>query len=235
MRDPGKAESPIRRTRWAAPIAAECRYWADSWNMGIDKNLPNITVPANVEPSMTLWTAYGPQRPKKAYPNLIGKKISITRRDHGAGQETTTILDDYFAVLPRRHAADTLNTFAKEGALVLHDHLRSDTSTGPFQALHRATTALLRTDDAYNKRWKRLVPSFIAKAPADADLVLEELMKHVVDQTPTHYKKRMHVFATHAMMNAVMRRAEETGGAKRVVDFRVMLKFWDRLDEEAGF
>ena len=68
------------------------------------------------------------------------------------------------------------------------------------------------------------------KAPADADHVVKRLLEHVVDQTHDNDKKRMEVFATHAMIEAVVRRFQDRGA--QAVDARMVNQFWDRIDAE---
>ena len=110
--------------------------------------------------------------------------------------------------------------------MVLHGHLRSNVSTGPFLALHRAATALLAADDAHNKMWKRLVP--FVKSPAGADFVIEHLIKHLIEQMDPRDKKRMEAFITHAMLETLHQRV--ANGTAKAADARLYYKTWDRIE-----
>ena len=167
-------------------------------------------------------------KPKKQVPDLVGAKIDVHRRSK-ADQEMP--MADYFAVLPRRRSVEALNDFAKEGAMILHDHLSSNTSAGIFLALHNAATALLAADDAHNKIWKRVVP--FAKSPADADDVVEHLIQHLVDQADPGDKRRMEVFATHALFETIAQRLE--GAQAKMIDARMMHKTWERVGKEGAW
>ncbi|KAK5126719.1 hypothetical protein LTR85_009653 [Meristemomyces frigidus] len=213
--------------QWAAPIAADCRYWDESWKQ---KNNTNTSIEIPDIGHTGLETPDGFQAPTNSTPNLLGKKIHITS-PRSLDDQQTARLEDFFLSIPHRSATDDIEVFAKQGAMVLRDHLRSGISDGTFLALHRATTALLRTDDAHNKLWKRAVP--FVKVPADADHLVEALMKHVVDQAHNDDKMRMEAFATNAMMEAVTRRVVDNGKARRV-DVRLINRAWDKIDHKGG-
>ena len=138
------------------------------------------------------------------------------------GRRPTHDIPRYVAVLPVRNAADALDAFAGVGAAVLHGHMRWNVAIGPLLALHRVNMVLLRTHYTYNKQWKCVVP--LAKPPAHAEHVVEHLVKHIVDQTHDSDKKRMEVFATHAMFDAVFQRGED-GSGPQAVDARMVAKF----------
>ncbi|KAK4547192.1 hypothetical protein LTR36_001413 [Oleoguttula mirabilis] len=215
-------------SQWAAPIAADCRYWDEDWHQKNETVAGGrITIP-DIGP-IKIEVPDGIQVPTNSTPDLVGQAIQVTGRRSLAGPAS---LVDFFSSIPRRRATDEIDRFAKQGAMVLHDHLRSDTSAGTFLALHRAATALLRTDDKHNKLWKRAVP--FVKAPADADHVIEALINHVIDQTHDNDKMRMEAFATHAMMEAVVQRVAYSGQAQ-MVDVRLMNRAWERISPGGGF
>ncbi|KAK5136877.1 hypothetical protein LTR08_001799 [Meristemomyces frigidus] len=210
--------------RWAAPIAADCRYWDGDWSMNVNQSLPRVVI--SEDQPIVVNTPDGPASPTKQTAYLVGTTVDVARRSL-AGREM--IMADYFGVLPLRNSLASLDAFAKEGAMVLHNHLRSDASVGPFLALQRVTMALLLADDTHNKRWKRAVP--FVNAPADADHVFERLAKHLVDQTHDSDKRRVEVFATHAMISGLTQHAVRRGQTGQV-DGRLAEHMWTRIEAE---
>jgi len=241
---------------WAAPIAGDCRYWDEDytfpkedekWND--DANLeqafredewmpPKVAIP-DLAPEMNVTvqvqTAWVDQDNEPVAVNdetvwvdqdgvPVKNATSGTHQNSGPVQNATNMTQ--LAQLPRKRSATALTAYAKQGAMLVHEHLRSNDSVGFHKTMQQAMMAVLDAHDEHvvtRTLWKRLTQPAVERG----HVVAEKLADAIIDQAHPEHQRRMEAYAIGAAFDAVhTRMKQDKGGAE---DARLMGRMWDRI------